>query len=310
MGLASRKPPGDPVSPQTGVFPRRPARGRRQSAGRRGVAGARGWSGGWSGAGSGQASAPFPAAGRRLARGGSRHRALRPGCSGCRRNKLPWPPAPSTEARRPPSPSLPSPPVPPPPMPFSAGTRRPAARASSWSTLSRRRSNFDSGCGVRVPVLPGSGGLASRRGWGWGEGRARVSWAQPGSVGLCGNLFAASGERGAGLQLLVRRRRRTSPPSLASPAPGEAGSQGWTWAERPSPGRQPPQGREERGASAGLPAVATFNQQSGVGGNFSRSATGSGQSLSEPGGHAALGWGLAEKCTGRRTRKDRSAGGL
>lgn len=118
VGLASRKPPGDPVSPQTSISRRTQRRGRRRGAERlvspeRTAAGA---------AGRGQATTPSPAM-HRLARGGSRHHTLRPGCARCRNNKLLRPPAPSTEEHRPPSP-------PPPPVPFLVGTRSPAARAA------------------------------------------------------------------------------------------------------------------------------------------------------------------------------------
>lgn len=51
VGLVSRKPPGDPVSPQTSIFPRRPTRGRWGSRARA-AAGA---------AGRSQAASPFPA---------------------------------------------------------------------------------------------------------------------------------------------------------------------------------------------------------------------------------------------------------
>lgn len=115
VGLASRKPPGDPVSPQTSVSRRR---GRRRGA-ERSVSPARTAAGA---AGRGQAATPSPAM-HRLARGGSRHRTLRPGCARCRNNKLLRPPAPSAEEHRPPSP-------PPPPVPFLVGTRSPAARAA------------------------------------------------------------------------------------------------------------------------------------------------------------------------------------
>lgn len=62
------------------------------------------------------------------------------------------------------------------------------------------------------------------------------------------------------------------------------------------------------GRSAGL--GRNSNLQSGVGCNFSRSATGSSESLCEPWGYAGLGVDLDEKCTGHRTRKDCRAGGL
>lgn len=175
VGLVSRKPPGDPVFPQTSIFRRQ----QRRRGAERSVSSARAAAGA---AGRGRATSPSPAM-HRLARGGSRHHTLRPGCSRCRSNKLLRPPALSTEEHRPPSP-------PPPPSPFSARTRRPEARAAPWSTLSGRRSNFDSGLGFRTPCLLGSSSLASR----WGEGNKSFLGASALHLAV-GNLFPASGER-------------------------------------------------------------------------------------------------------------------
>lgn len=120
---------------------------------------------------------PSPAM-HRLARGGSRHRALRLGCACCRSQQPVRPPAPSPEEQGTPSP-------PPPATPFCAGTRRPAARAAPWSTLSRRRNNFDSGLGLRVPLVLGSGSFSSRS----GLGGARVCQAYLPCVWLFATCF-------------------------------------------------------------------------------------------------------------------------
>lgn len=102
VGLVSRKPPGDPVSLQTSISCRRQRRGRRQG-GELSASPARAAAGA---AGRGRATSPFPAM-HRLARGGSRHHTLRPGCARCRRNKLLRLPAPYIEDQRQPSPPHP-----------------------------------------------------------------------------------------------------------------------------------------------------------------------------------------------------------
>lgn len=83
VGLASGKPPGDPVSPQCrislgGGGVREEAPGRAFVSPARAVARA---------AGRGRATSPFPAT-HRLARGGSRHHTLRPVCARCGSDKL------------------------------------------------------------------------------------------------------------------------------------------------------------------------------------------------------------------------------
>ncbi|KAF6086158.1 hypothetical protein HJG60_008364 [Phyllostomus discolor] len=104
VGLLSRKPPGDPIAPQTSICRRRKRKGRRQRA-ERSVWPARAAAGT---AGRGQATSPFSAP-HRLARGGSRHHTLRPGCARCSNNEPLWPPAPSAEEQCPLSP--PPPPI-------------------------------------------------------------------------------------------------------------------------------------------------------------------------------------------------------
>lgn len=149
VGLVSRKPPGDPVSPQTRISRRRLRKGRRRGA-EHWISRARAAAGA---AGRGRATSPLPS-----------HAPPRP-----RRFQAPQsppglcPPSPQRApaaagpVHRGAAPALPTPP--PPPIPFSAGTRRPAARAAPWSTLSKRRNNFGSGRGFPNPRLPVSSSL-------------------------------------------------------------------------------------------------------------------------------------------------------
>lgn len=154
VGLVSRKPPGDPVSPQTRLSRRRLRRGRRRGA-ERWISRARAAAGA---AGRGRATSPLPS-----------HAPPRPrrfqapqSPPGLRPRSPQRAPAAAGPVHRGAAPALPTPP--PPPIPFSAGTRRPAARAAPWSTLSERRNNFGSGRGFPNPRLQVRSSLAGCRG--------------------------------------------------------------------------------------------------------------------------------------------------
>lgn len=135
---------------------------------------------------------------------------------------------------------------------------------------------------------------------------ARVSWAHLRCVWLLATCFQRAGSGLAATSHLKEGELIFLCLRDFGLLLDKAVSKGCKQAEQPLPRRPSPKGREERGASPGR----YINHQSGVGCNFSRSATGSSESLSEPWGYAALGLDLAEKCPGRPKRKDCRAGGL